>query len=361
MLAASCASPLVEKLGTLCFFVHLWGIESETGKTVALMLAASVWGDPEIGAYPQTFNATQVGHEKTAAFQHNIPHCIDELQLNYDAHGRTRFDVYQLAQGVGRTRGNKQGGIDRTPTWKLCVLTTGETPIVNDSAGAGAYNRVIDIECRSKTRAILDGQRTANTIKRNFGHAGEAFVAALTPEKLKEAEELYQRYFAALTASEKTAKQAMSAALIMVADKLADDVIYHTGKHLTVEQMGDFVKTSAEISAGKRGYEYICDWVAQHAGNFADTAVGDRYGIIDGTRVYINRSVFNSACREAGYEPRALLSWLRAEGLIETRGKNLTKGKRIDGMLVECVAMQLSDDGSDVDPDDNDLIPTDIG
>ena len=360
MLAASFASPLVEKLGTLCFFVHLWGIESETGKTVALMLAASVWGDPEIGAYPQTFNATQVGHEKTAAFLHNIPLCIDELQLNKDAHGRTRFDVYQLAQGVGRTRGNKQGGIDRTPTWKLCVLTTGETPIVNDSAGAGAYNRVIDIECRSKTRAILDGQRTANVVKRNYGHAGRAFVEALTPEKLKEAEELYQRYFAALTASEKTAKQAMSAALIMVADKLADDVIYHTGKHLTVEQMGDFVKTNAEISAGKRGYEYICDWVAQHAGNFADTTVGDRYGILDGDRVFINRAVFNSACREAGYEPRALLSWLRAEGKIETRGNKFTVGKRISGILTECVKLELADDGSDVDPDDNDLNPGDL-
>ena len=240
------------------------------------------------------------------------------------------------------------------------MLTTGETPIVNDSAGAGAYNRVIDIECRSKTRAILDGQRTANVIKRNFGHAGRAFVEALTPEKLKEAEELYGRYFAALTASDKTAKQAMSAALIMTADKLADDVIYHTGKHLTVEQMGDFVKTNAEISAGKRGYEYICDWVAQHAGNFADTAAGDRYGILDGDKVFINRAVFNSACREAGYEPRALLSWLRAEGKIETREKKFTVGKRIDGILVECVKLELADDGSDVDPDDNDLNPGDL-
>lgn len=369
MLAASFASPLVEKLGTLCFFVHLWGIESETGKTVALMLAASVWGDPEIGAYPQTFNATQVGHEKTAAFLHNIPLCIDELQLNKDAHGRTRFDVYQLAQGVGRTRGNKQGGIDRTPTWKLCVLTTGETPIVNDSAGAGAYNRVIDIECRSKTRAILDGQRTANVIKRNFGHAGREFIAALTPERIEEAEKLYSQYFAALTASEKTAKQAMSAALIMVADKLADDVIYHTGKHLTVEQMGDFVKTNAEISAGKRGYEYICDWVAQHVANFSETSAGDSYGAIDGTVAYINRSVFNSACREAGYEPRALLSWLRAEGKLELRpaedeaGKKkhrgFTVGKRINGVRVECVALDLDDDGTDVDTI-NDLIPEDL-
>lgn len=360
MLAASFASPLVEKIGTLCFFVHLWGIESETGKTVALMLAASVWGDPEIGAYPQTFNATQVGHEKTAAFLHNIPLCIDELQLNKDAHGRTRFDVYQLAQGVGRTRGNRQGGIDRTPTWKLCILTTGETPIVNDSAGAGAYNRVIDIECRSKSRAIIDGQRTANVLKGNYGFAGREFIAELTPERVEEARKLYQHYFAALTASEKTSKQAMAAALIMTADKLADDIIFHTGKYLTVEEMGDFVKSNSEISAGKRGYEYICDWVAQHTANFSAEGAGECYGVIDGTRVYINRSVFNGACREAGYEPRALLSWMRSEGKIETRGRKLTLGKRINGMLVECVAMQLDDDGSDVDPDDNDLNPQDL-
>ena len=51
------------------FFVHLWGVDSGTGKTVGLMLAASVWGDPQIGRYIQTFNSTAVGLEKTAAFQ----------------------------------------------------------------------------------------------------------------------------------------------------------------------------------------------------------------------------------------------------------------------------------------------------
>lgn len=50
-------------------FVHLWGVESGTGKTVALMLAASVWGNPAIGQYVQTFNATQVGHEKQRHFK----------------------------------------------------------------------------------------------------------------------------------------------------------------------------------------------------------------------------------------------------------------------------------------------------
>ena len=66
MLAASFASVLINKIGCLPFFVHLWGVESGTGKTVALMLAASVWGNPEVGQYIQTFNSTQVGLEKTA-------------------------------------------------------------------------------------------------------------------------------------------------------------------------------------------------------------------------------------------------------------------------------------------------------
>lgn len=88
MIASSFASVLIGKLGCLPFFVHLWGVDSGTGKTVALMLSASVWGDPDVGKYIQTFNATQVGHEKTASFLNNIPMCIDELQLSKDKIGR---------------------------------------------------------------------------------------------------------------------------------------------------------------------------------------------------------------------------------------------------------------------------------
>ena len=88
MLAASFASVLVQPFGALPFFVHLWGGESGTGKTVALMLAASVWGDPVMGRYIQTFNSTMVGQEKTASFLNSLPMLIDELQLAKDHRGR---------------------------------------------------------------------------------------------------------------------------------------------------------------------------------------------------------------------------------------------------------------------------------
>lgn len=44
-LATSFASILVSKIGALPFIVDLWG-ESGSGKTVAMMMAASVWADP---------------------------------------------------------------------------------------------------------------------------------------------------------------------------------------------------------------------------------------------------------------------------------------------------------------------------
>lgn len=46
-LAAAFASPLVSVVNGLPFFLHIWGGESGSGKTVALMLAASVWANPD--------------------------------------------------------------------------------------------------------------------------------------------------------------------------------------------------------------------------------------------------------------------------------------------------------------------------
>lgn len=339
MLAASFASVLIDKIGGLPFFVHLWSGSAGTGKTVALMLSASVWGDPEIGKYPQTFNSTQVGHEKTAAFLKNIPMCIDELQLSKDSHGHSRFDVYQLAQGVGRTRGNKSGGIDRTPTWKLCILTTGESQIVKNSSGSGALNRVIDIECKPEDKVIEDGFATCKIIKNNYGLAGKMFVEGLTDQKLEEAQALYEKYFKELSSGETTEKQSMAASMILVADKLADDIIFKSGKSLSVADVEQFLQTKDSASIGVRGYEFLKDWVTINKSHFSAECASDRYGVIDGDYVYIIRSVYRRVMDDAGFDEKAVLSALKSSGKILTRGKNLTKNKRIDGICTECVTV----------------------
>lgn len=345
MLAASFASVLIKKIGTQCFFVHLWGVDSGTGKTVALMLAASVWGDPEIGKYIQTFNATQVGHEKTAAFLNNIPMCIDELQLSKDSHGHSKFDVYQLSQGAGRTRGNKNGGVDSTPKWSLCILTTGESPIVSENAGAGAVNRVIDIECKASEAVIRDGIGVSRSVKQNYGFAGKAFVEALTDDVFDEARRYYEECFKKLSDGDTTEKQASAASMLLTADKLADKFIFKTGKFLTVSQISEFLKSKASVSAGERGYEYICDWVAMNANKFLsrnDGNTSEIYGKFSGEWVYINSTVFSNAAKSQGFSDRALKSWLKTNGLLQTKkADRFTVYTSVYGVKAQYIVMKL--------------------
>lgn len=359
ILAASFASPLLEVLGALPFFVHLWGVDSGTGKTVALMLAASVWGDPAVGAYVKTFDATVVGHEKTAAFLNHLPLCLDELQLAKDGRGRTQFDVYKLAQGVGRTRGNKAGGVDLTPTWRNCILTTGESPLTSSSAGAGAVNRVIDIECKADQAVITDGMKVSGVVKNHFGFAGRAFVERLysSPSAQETARITYRALFKALSQRDTTEKQAMAAAAILTADQLASAWFFQDGKALDLEEMSAFLASKTAVSAGERGYQYLCDWVAQNANKFIPRAAGEGgevYGVLEDNEAFIIRSAFQRAVSDAGFSPAALLSWLKQNELIITRGRNRTRGKRINGVNVECVCLVLP---AGEEPPEEDLLP----
>lgn len=359
ILAASFASVLLEPLNCLPFFVHLWGVDSGTGKTVALMVAASVWGDPAVGSYVKTFDGTVVGMEKTAAFLNNLPFCLDELQLAKDSKGRTTFDVYKLAQGVGRTRGNRSGGVDLTPTWRNCILTTGESPLTGTASGAGAVNRVIDIECKSAQAVIKDGMRISGAVKRNYGFAGRKFVERLyQPGVIDQVSERYRELFRILSDRDTTEKQAMAAAAIILADELACQWIFSGQQPLTIEQVSEFLASKAAVSAGDRGYKYLCDWVTQNSNKLCGRSENPNIevlGALEDGRAYIIRSVFERILQDAGYSTAAMISYLKQENLIETRGRANTRGKRINGIPTECFCLRLPAVDLDDEEDPNDL------
>lgn len=365
VLAASFASPLLDILGALPFYVHLWGVDSGTGKTVALMLAASVWGDPTVGKYVKTFDATAVGLEKTAAFLNHLPLCLDELQLNKDGKGRISHDVYKLAQGVGRTRGSKFGGVERTPTWKNTILTTGESPLTNQNAGAGAVNRVIDIECKASEAVITDGMRVANTIKANYGWAGNDFVTALYGDEdiKKDIVEAYEKTVHSLSNKDTTEKQAMAAGAILIADKIIS-AMYFEDDPITEDEISEFLASKAVVSAGERGYQWLLDWVAQNQNKFVfrqdeDLDRTDTYGRITLTEIEIIVSIFDKCISEAGFSPSALKSWMKQNGKIRLRkdGRGLTVQCRVTKTMSRpCICVFIpSDDEEDIG--DEELLP----
>lgn len=287
-----------------------------------------------------------------AGFLHSLPLFLDELQLAKDRHGRINFNVYELAAGSGKLRGNKSLGLDYTPKWANCFITSGETPLVAETDGAGAANRVVEIECRYGEAVIRDGHRTANALKLNYGHAGKMFIDRLCEVgEMDWARTLYEKNYTACIQSDTTEKQAMAAALIITADQLATEWIFHDGRALTAPELGEFLKEKNEVSVSDRGYEYMCGWVAAHVNQFRESAErGERYGVIEGDTAIINRTIWNKACEEAGISPKALLGHLRSKGLIDVRTdrKAYTKKKRIDGVPVDCVWLHLPRDDEEV-------------
>ena len=354
VLAASFASAIIKPLGVLPFFVHLWGTDSSTGKTVALMGAASVWGNPNLGKYLKTFRGTDNGFEYIAGFLNSMPMCIDELQLARGKKGQIQFNVYQLAQGAGKIRATRSGGVARTMTWANAIITTGESPIVSSSDGAGAVNRVIEIECESKHKVIENGRDVSAAFKANYGFAGKAFVEELMkPDVLASVEKTYKSAFEVLNSADTTDKQASPAALIVAADELATKLFFNDGMQVTTGEIASFLADKSSVSTGIRAYEFLCGWIAKNANRFVREGVsvenGDVYGAIESGLAFINRSVFTSVCENEGFNAKSVLSYLKSEKLILTRDKNLTRGKRINGVNVSCICMRIDDASSEVE------------
>lgn len=339
VLAASFASVLVKPCNCLPFFVHLWG-GSETGKTVGLLLAASVWADPEIGKYIQTFNATDVSKELGAAFYNSLPLILDELQLVKD--NRKDFDrmIYQLSEGVGRTRGKKTGGLQKTPTWRNCVLTTGEHPIISPSSGAGAINRTLEIDCHD-IHLFDDPKWVAVTLYNNYGFAGREFVERLMDDKaIEDARSLQAAMQDDLKTDDTMDKQTASAALILAADRMIERQFFQDGILLQPSDIAPYLVSKQTVNQNARALQYIYDQVNINAGRFSPeiSSNGEVWGDQDDQYIYIIKSKFDQLLQDEGYNASAFIGWAKNQGILccGTDGRP-TKVKKILGKSARCV------------------------
>lgn len=341
-LAASFASVILEPCGLLPFFLHAWG-GTEVGKTVGLMIAASVWACPKMGEYITTFNSTLVGQEMTASFLNSLPMCIDELQIQSSL-GVKDFDkiIYQLTEGVGRTRGAKAGGLQKTNTWKNCIITNGEHPISNANSGGGAVNRIIEFECAEKVYSDLVG--ICAIINANYGFAGREFVEYLQSEGAAERVNFLQKqYFKELLKSDSTDKQAASASALLAADHVATELFFKDENNLTVADLAAIMAKKEEVNVNSRAYDYILELVVRNPNKFKPNEFGEYQGEVWGKtdldNIYIIKSIFDREMGLAGFNSTAFLAWAKRNDLLLTDNGRRTKVFRINGTPTTCVCI----------------------
>lgn len=312
-MAASFAAPLILLVGGLPFMLHLWG-STGLGKTVALSVAASVWGNPGKGLV-RSLNGTDYGISETAAFLYSLPCIMDELQTIKDNGINYNKLIMQLTEGISRTQGAANNGIKEVRRWQNCFLTNGEENIIEYNSGGGTVNRVISVECSEKI--ISDGHQTMNIIKENYGHAGIEYIKGLQSEK--HLSEKYKIIFKSLVENtDATDKQCMAMSFLILADKLSCDYIFTDSDNLNLSDVLPYMATNKEVDIVDRCLEWLNDWISQNIKRFEhpEENHGEVWGKKDMKYILINKTVLTEHMKAAGFAYSAIIPEFAKRGYI---------------------------------------------
>ena len=371
-IASAFASVLIEPLNALPFIINLWG-DTGKGKTVALMLAASIYAYPGNNEYVTDPKSTITALETRTNFLNNFPVLIDDMSQI-----KNKFDddfsslVYFLCSGKGKERSNVNLGINATNLWRNVFLTNNEHSLVTETMQGGAVNRIIDVEM-ADGYIFENGNRVVELIKKNYGFAGEEFIELVKDmgfDEISKIQKDFQQRIQDKAKSlgiEKEEKQVLPMSIILTADKLATENLFNDGQYLDFDVCFDLLKDKDAVSENQRAYEYILSEIGINKNNFIiKGSHRDDYrqiwGCLEDGYAVIQKNVFDRLCKEANSSSRTFLSWAKKKELIKVAkdGKN-TITKRINGMVQRCVWLKLPDDGDEFIEVDDGQIPFDFG
>lgn len=358
--AASFASALIELVNALPFVFHIWSGESGTCKTVAIMAAMSIWGNPKMGGLVKTMNTTKVNIMRTSAFLYSIPYAGDELQTMKDK-WTTNFDqlIYQITEGIDRGRGRAAGGVEETRTWKCGYLFTGEEPITKSNSRAGSKNRVIEIEVDEKL--LEDGNKTVSILTENYGFAGKMLVEYLQQVELRVLQEEYKRYFDAMCKLDTTEKQAMAMACILLADRILTEVIFTDETAFTINDVKQYLRSASEVDVAERSYQTVLNWIAKNPVRFQNpngmeaTNKGEVWGKIEMNEEHpekppvavINKDVLCEILEKSGFDYAAVSKkWAAKDRIVRNSQGKYIHNTKVYGIKANYIKLNMEPDGA---------------
>ena len=356
IVAASIAAPLLKILGERNFLLYIHAT-TRAGKTTALFLAASIIGSEKI---IRSFDATKNGLAGAAADVNDYAFLIDEKQVA-DNRLKEQFDnlVYALANGIGRTKLNKDSTLKKLQDWRTVAVMTGETPLFSDNVTGGANTRCLSIAAPS---VILDAdscRKIRAIIKTNYGHALPLVIDEFFKYGFDNLREKYQeivtiftknfpnllneycRYMAILT----LADAFLNIALGTEKFKALEDATKNMARDIF-----SLVPTLEEISDTPREKDFVLGFIAQNQKYFLGATPAQIenlpfvYGKFDDDFVYITVSALKQACSNDFFDYSKVVADLINDGFFTPDSKvahdrkkpNQSVLKKISGVNVRC-------------------------
>ena len=329
-MSASFASVLVSKLNMLPFIVNLWGSTGK-GKTVALMLAASIWANPAENRYITDSYATQNAFEIRLDILNHLPLLMDDLSKVRDKLNDNFTDlIYLLCSGKGKDRSNVDLGLNKIKTWSNTILSNMERPLATETMKGGAINRILDFEM-ADGYIFENGNAVVEVLRDNYGFAGEMFVELIKALDINQVIQIRKDFEQQIKEeakkqnSEKEEKQILPLSLLLTADKLATDYIFQDGIYLDIPLMVKMLKDVNEVSEGLRAYRTIVDYYEIYAGRFS--SVNDfkpeSWGFEKDGYLNIVPTILRKIAKDENFSVKAFCTWAKSKELLESNNESV--------------------------------------
>lgn len=179
-------SPLMEFTGHNGVAIHVQSHTSGTGKTVSLMLAASVFGHPVRSFVSIQSSVLATIHRM--GLQNSIVVPIDEVttktrNTTEGAVGWAKEFLLAVTQGKGKERIDGATIKERRniTQWKLLALLSSNTSIIDGLTSStttteGEINRILEIEMHDPLDLTREEEALVGTLLDNYGYAGYQFM-----------------------------------------------------------------------------------------------------------------------------------------------------------------------------------------
>jgi uncharacterized protein (DUF927 family) len=345
--------------------IHLSG-DSTTGKSTALMFAASLYGSPnpkEKGIF-STWNATKNAILAKLRDNHGIIAVLDEASMSKV---KDFSDIiYMLAAGSDKERLNKDAEIKDKKEWNTTIISSGEHSLAsksNENTGLGM--RKLEFSNIEWTESAEHSDIIKTAVLGNYGYLGVDFANALIDMGKDEVIKLFRDWIDKchdkMDKDDKFAKRlSKPMALIMTSAEIAREKL---GIELNLEEILQFlIKTQSNSGRsndiGMRAYEYFLDRYTIHSEKFIRRNIRNTQEIkpreIMGeyviksnqpNEILILTSVLKKMMNEGGFEDiNIVLNKWRDKGILDCDANRYTRKRSIGGTSKRVNVIRVMDD-----------------
>ena len=382
MMCATLTGPVLYLVGAENGGFHIVG-ESSKGKSTALRLAASMWGDQH--GHFKSWRTTDNAAESLAVFSNDSSLILDEVG---EASSKALMEMaYMLANGSGKARAGRDGQARAVQTWRTTFLSSGEVTLnqklseggfkaragqevrfVEISADAGAGMGVFE-DCKGMQPSDFAVQikEAASTY---YGTAGPAFIEALIKtdgisKKIRTLSEDFANSICDKNADGQVLRVARRFGMCFAAGIIAveNGIFPHSKEDIEISVKKCF-QSWLEMRGGQGASEdkVIINTIQQaieiygHSrfinlhprtdsdGNEIEQTCLTRWGFRSGEEYYVLKSGWLEIFK--GLDHKKAAKVLRNEGILECREpKRLDTNKRLPGMgVTRCYIIKVSEE-----------------